>query len=133
MIKNIYFEVETKKRRELIDITEKLKDIILKENGSGCINIFVPHTTAGILINENERGLKNDILSMFEKVVPENEKYEHNLIDNNADAHILSVIVKNNSCIPFSDGKLLLGTWQSVFFVELDGPRHRNVIATLIK
>jgi len=61
MIKNIYFEVETKKRRELIDITEKLKDIVLKENGSGCINIFVPHTTAGILINENERGLKNDI------------------------------------------------------------------------
>jgi len=133
MIKTIYFDVESRKRRELIDITEKLKELVSKEDGSGLINVFVPHTTAGILINENEEGLKNDILNTFEKLVPENEKYEHNMIDNNADAHILSVIIKNNSCIPFFDGKLLLGTWQSIFFVELDGPRHRKVIVTFFK
>lgn len=132
MIRQDRIYIESKKRRELIDITEKINSAIAKEKGPGLLNIYIPHTTAGIIINENENGLKNDILNMFEKIVPSVGDYEHNLIDNNADAHLLSIILKNNASIPFLDGKLTLGTWQSIFFVELDGPRQRYIIITVI-
>ena len=132
MIKQYRIHIESKKRRELIDISEKINKMISEEKDHGLLNVFVPHTTAGVIINENESGLKNDIIKTFEKIVPENGDYEHNLIDNNADAHLLSIILKNSVNIPFVDGKLLLGTWQSIFFVELDGPRQRNIIITAI-
>ncbi len=132
MIKQTYLSLNTKERRELINITDKASAFIKEIGGSGLLNIYIPHTTAGILINEDEEGLKRDLLGLFEKLVPESGKYYHNIIDNNADAHQLSVILKNSVCLPFSDGRLLLGTWQSIFFVELDGPRNRQLVMTAL-
>ncbi len=132
MIRQNFLYLETKKRRELIDITEKINGMIAKERDPGLLNLYVPHTTAGLIINENEGGLKDDIINMLEKIAPENGDYKHNWIDNNADAHLLSIILKNNASIPFSAGKMILGTWQSVFFVELDGPRQRQIVVTIV-
>ncbi|MDP8023546.1 MAG: secondary thiamine-phosphate synthase enzyme YjbQ [Nitrososphaeria archaeon] len=132
MIRQSHVYLESKKRRELIDITKEINSLIAGEKGPGLLNIYVPHTTAGLIINENESGLKDDIVNLFEKLAPKNGDYKHNLVDSNADAHLLSIFLKNNASIPFSDGKMMLGTWQSVFLAELDGPRQRQIIITII-
>mgnify|MGYP001770665341 CR=1 FL=1 len=132
MIEKFSIELSTKARRELVNITSFLERKVEEIKGKGIICIYVPHTTAGLMINEDEQGLKKDVLNILEKLVPESGNYFHNEIDDNADAHLLSILLKNNACIPFENGRLLLGTWQSVFFVELDGPRSRRVEALII-
>ncbi|MCZ7397088.1 MAG: secondary thiamine-phosphate synthase enzyme YjbQ, partial [Candidatus Methanoperedens sp.] len=90
-------------------------------------------TTSSIIVNENERGLRTDILDMLKEIVPENKSYAHNSIDNNADSHLRAALLGMSETIPIEDGHLVLGTWQSIFFVELDGPRDRSVNVTIIK
>ena len=85
------------------------------------------------MINENERGLRNDILDMLEKLVPENESYTHNQIDNNAHAHLRAVLLGMSETVPVEDGHMVLGTWQSIFFVELDGPRKRSINIKIVE
>jgi secondary thiamine-phosphate synthase enzyme len=127
-------DIRTTTRTELIDITDRVRTAV-KESGvkDGICVISTRHTTSGIIINENERGLRSDILEMLETLVPENKSYAHNSIDNNADAHLRAVLLGNSATIPIEDGHLVLGTWQSIFFVELDGPRNRNVNVTIIE
>ncbi|MDD5474144.1 MAG: secondary thiamine-phosphate synthase enzyme YjbQ [Candidatus Methanoperedens sp.] len=126
-------DIQTTTRTELIDITDRVRAIV-KEGGikDGICVISTRHTTSGIIINENERGLRNDILGMLESLVPENKSYVHNSIDDNADAHLRAVLLGNSAVLPIEDGHLVLGTWQSVFFVELDGPRNRSVTIKII-
>lgn len=126
-------DVKTSKRTELIDITDLVRSKV-KESGikDGICVVSTRHTTSGIIINENERGLRSDILEMLETLVPENKSYAHNRIDNNADAHLRAVLLSNSVTIPVEDGHLVLGTWQSIFFVELDGPRTRSVNVKII-
>ena len=121
------------KRVEIIDITKDINDILsgCKIN-EGIINIFAVHSTAGIVVNENETRLIKDFQNSLEKLIPENDNYGHDKIDNNADSHIRAFFIGSSETIPFSDNSLSLGTWQSVFFVELDGPRNRKFIITIM-
>ena len=93
--------------------------------------VYSPHTTTAIIINENEHGLKEDILKLLNLMVPQG-RYAHDLIDNNARSHLQAVVLGNNVCIPVENGGLALGTWQSVFFVELDGPRNRRLTVRIV-
>ncbi|MDP2841091.1 MAG: secondary thiamine-phosphate synthase enzyme YjbQ [Candidatus Methanoperedens sp.] len=126
-------DIQTTTRTELIDITDRVRAVV-KESGTkdGICVISTRHTTSGIIVNENERGLRKDTLEMLETLVPENKSYAHNQIDNNADSHLRAVLLGNSATIPIEDGHLVLGTWQSIFFVELDGPRTRNVNIKII-
>jgi secondary thiamine-phosphate synthase enzyme len=127
-------DIQTTTRTELIDITDRVRTIV-SESGTkdGICIISTRHTTSGIIINENEHGLRKDILEMLETLVPENKSYAHNQIDNNADAHLRAVLLGNSAVLPLEDGHLVLGTWQSIFFVELDGPRNRSVNVKIIE
>jgi secondary thiamine-phosphate synthase enzyme len=127
-------DIHTTTRTELIDITDRVRAEVA-ESGikDGICVISTRHTTSGIIINENERGLRSDILEMLETLVPEHKNYAHNSIDNNADAHLRAVLLGNSAILPIEDSHLVLGTWQSIFFVELDGPRNRSVNVKIIK
>ncbi len=127
-------DISTTARTELIDITDRVRALV-KDSGiiNGICVISTRHTTTGIIVNENERGLRRDILDMLESIIPEDRNYAHNSIDNNADAHLRAVLLGMSQTIPVEDGHLVLGTWQSIFFVELDGPRNRTVNVKHIK
>jgi secondary thiamine-phosphate synthase enzyme len=127
-------DIQTTTRTELIDITDRVRAAV-KESGTekGICVVSTRHSTGGIIINENERGLRSDILDMLETLVPENKSYAHNQIDNNADAHLRAVLLGASAVIPVVDGHPVLGTWQSIFFVELDGPRTRHVDVKILK
>ena len=128
-----YLEVITQKRTHFEDITEAVKEII-KEEGvkDGICYIYVPHTTAGVFINENaDPDVKWDIEKTLEELVPWINDYKH--VEGNAAAHIKSVLTGNSVFIPIKNGKLLLGTWQGIFFAEFDGPRDRKVIIKIME
>jgi len=121
------------KRVEIIDITKDLNEILTKcKIKEGIINIFAKHSTAGIVINENESGLVKDFQNTIESLIPENNNYLHDRIDNNADSHIRAFFIGSSQTVPVENGLLSLGTWQSIFFVELDGPRTRKFVVTVI-
>ena len=121
------------KRVEIIDITKDINKILaVCKINEGIINIFAVHSTAGIVINENESRLIKDFENSLENLIPEKNNYGHDQIDNNADSHIRAFFIGSSETIPFSCNSLSLGTWQSVFFVELDGPRNRKFIVTII-
>ena len=121
------------KRVEIIDMTQDLNDILTKSKiKDGLMNVFAKHSTAGIVINENESGLVKDFQNALESLIPENNNYMHDRIDNNADSHIRSFLIGSSETIPVENGSLSLGTWQSVFFVELDGPRNRKFVVTIM-
>lgn len=127
-------KIETSKRVELIDITSEIqKEVRKSEIPEGVCLVSTRHTTAGIIINENESGLKEDILDLLNKLVPTGAGYRHDRIDNNADSHLRAVLLGASEALPVSEGKLELGTWQRIFFAEMDGPRTRTVNITLLK
>lgn len=121
------------KRVEIIDITKDINEILRScKINEGIINIFAVHSTAGIVVNENESRLINDFKNSLERIIPEKNNYGHDQIDNNADSHIRAFFIGSSETIPFSGNSLNLGTWQSVFFVELDGPRNRKFVVTVM-
>ena len=127
-------KIETSKRIELVDITsEILKEVRKSEIPKGICLISTRHTTAGIIINENESGLREDILDLLNKLVPAGTGYRHDRIDNNADSHLRAVLLGASEALPILEGKLELGTWQRIFFAEMDGPRKRTVDITLLR
>ncbi|BFI73488.1 UPF0047 protein Bsu YugU [Nanoarchaeota archaeon] len=133
MIYQEEFYLKTNKRKEVINITKNIREIVKKSGiKNGIILIFVPHATAGLFANEDEENIRKDYLNLFEKLVPENEKYYHNLIDNNADSHLLSSLFKQFYVLPIKDGDLYKGTWQEIFLAEFDGPRERKIFVTII-
>jgi secondary thiamine-phosphate synthase enzyme len=126
---------KTNERIELIDITSKVESEV-QDSGvrEGICIINTPHTCAGIIINENESGICSDILNLLDKLVPTGEVYEHNKIDNNAEAHLKTILLGSSEVIQVVEGKLELGAWQSILFAEMDGPRdERRVNVTVIK
>ena len=122
----------------MIDISNKVVESVKKSGiSNGIVIVFSTHTTGAIKINENEKNLIGDFDNMFEKLIPRNFDYEHNktAIDNrpNAHSHLRSMLINSSETIPFKDGKMLLGTWQAIFFIELDGPRqNRKIIVEVI-
>ncbi len=98
----------------------------------GICLVFVPHTTAGVTINEgSDKSVRADMLKRLAELVPENLKYEH--LEGNAGAHIKTSVVGSSLCIPILGGKLTLGTWQKIFLCEFDGPRVRTVLIQTIE
>ena len=123
--------LNTNKNFEIIDITSKVNQEIDIE--SGIANIFSRHSTSAIVVNENESGLLADLELMLSDLVSDKYSWKHDRIDNNAKSHLKSFLLSSSETIPVSNGKLDLGTWQSVFFIELDGPRkNRTVNLTFI-
>lgn len=126
-------KITTNNRVELINITKRISEAT-KSSGikDGLVVVFTRHTTSALTINEDEHRLKKDLLEILDKLVPTMADYKHNEIDNNADAHLRSSLMQPFLIIPIVNGGLVLGTWQSLFFIELDGPRLREIIVTVI-
>ena len=119
--------IKTNARNELIDITDKLQKHISEKNIiSGILICFVPHTTAGITINENaDPDVKRDLLYKLTKEIPQQDGYHHN--EGNSDAHLKASLFGFSEHIIIEKGYLVLGTWQGVYFCEFDGPRNRKL------
>ena len=126
-------ELMTRERAELIDITGMVKDAVRKSGvQDGVCIISTKHTTTSVIVNEDESGLRSDILGFLSGLVPKGAGYSHDRIDDNADAHLKAVLLGCSESIPIVGGDLALGRWQSVFFAEFDGPRKRNVGITIL-
>lgn len=128
------FKVRTTKHTSIVNITQQVKDAV-KRSGvkEGICIVYVPHTTACVLINEGaDPDVVKDMVYMLERIVPWNDpNYEHG--EGNSAAHIRSAIIGNSRVIPIIDGGLTLGTWEAIFLAEFDGPRERKVVLKIIK
>ncbi len=127
------FTIHSVDRTSIIDITQQIQSIVKKSGiKDGVCYIFIPHTTAGVTINENaDPDVKSDMLMEIDKVIPFNDSYRH--IEGNSAAHIKASLFGNSETIFLKEGRLQLGTWQGIFFCEFDGPRTRHVWVNLIK
>jgi len=134
---NFYSEdimLSTNKRIEIIDITDEVYAVV-KRSGikNGIVNLWAPHSTAAIAVNEHDTDLWEDILDVLQRIAPLNGDYRHNakygwsIREQNAHAHILSCIIKPGVSIPLENGRMQLGMWQSILFIEMDGSRSRRV------
>lgn len=123
-------EVSTSRRVEVVDITARVAEAV-PEVDRGVCTVYVPHTTAGVVVNENESRLLGDVEDALGQLVPADGEYGHDAVDDNADAHLRSMLLGEHAAIPVRGGELALGTWQSILFVECDGPRTRRVSATV--
>jgi secondary thiamine-phosphate synthase enzyme len=123
--------ISSQKRIEAINVTGKVEEVLKKSQiKNGIILIYVPHTTTAITINEAyDSNVMEDFLNQLSKVIPYDGSYRHS--EGNADAHIKSSLIGNQRFIFIEDGKLLLGRWEGIFFLEFDGPRERNLILEL--
>jgi len=126
------FEVQTGSREVFMDITKQVEEEVRKSGlKSGVCLVYVPHTTAAVTINENaDPTVRQDVLMTLRQAVPDSLPYAH--AEGNSPAHAKSSLVGASITIPFEDGKLVLGTWQGVFFCEFDGPRRRQVYVKLL-
>lgn len=123
------FTVRSSRKYQMLDVTARVAEIVKKSQvREGICLVYVPHATAAVAINENaDPNVCEDILDALAKLIPEG-KWRHDRIDDNAAAHIKASIVGPSEAIPVRDGRLLLGTWQSIMVVDFDGPRERRVI-----
>jgi len=119
------FEISTDDRTAVVDVTDRVADC-LPADATGTATVFVQHTTAGVTVNEGEQRLLRDFETALDDLVPDSG-WEHDEIDDNADSHVRALLVGPDVTVPVVDGSLQLGTWQSVLFVECDGPRTRTV------
>ena len=119
--------LNTNKNFEIIDITSKINDLIDIDNG--IISVFSRHSTTAIVVNENEAGLLRDLEFTLDNLIGDKFTYQHDRIDDNARSHLKSFILSSSECLPIRNSRLDLGTWQLVFFIELDGPRHNRQIS----
>ncbi|SDN85168.1 secondary thiamine-phosphate synthase enzyme [Desulfonauticus submarinus] len=126
-------EIRTTQREELKDITHLISQEIKKQNWQdGILTIFSPHTTGGITINEGaDPSVAQDIIKTLKRVIPLNWDYSH--LEGNSDAHIKTSLIGSSEQVIVSNGKIMLGTWQKIFFAEFDGPRNRKVWLQFIK
>ena len=131
------FKISTKGGTDLINITDKIEKIIKKSGiTEGIVNVFVRHTTAGVVIIENEEGILRDFKEKLEKLAPVDASYHHNKIqdDDNGSSHVRASILGSSICIPFKNEKMLFGTWQQVFLVDFDThSREREIAVSVIE
>jgi secondary thiamine-phosphate synthase enzyme len=120
----------TTKKKEIVDITDKIKDLIKSENASLCF-LFIKHTTAALTTADLDPGTDLDMIDAFEAMIPR-LKYRHPHNPSHVPDHIMSSIIGSSVAIPVSNGRLDLGTWQRIVLVELDGPREREVAVTFL-
>ena len=124
--------ISSNRRSQLIDITNEVEKIVRElDIENGFLILYVPHTTAGILINEGaDPDVQEDILNTLERLIPRDARYKH--VEGNSDAHIKSTLIGCSTTILIENSKLLLGTWQHIFFYEGDGPRNRKIYVKLV-
>ena len=127
--------VKTDRRTQLIDITQQVKDAVGEPNGAAAALVYVPHTTAGVTINEGADPLvAEDLEHALEKVVDDSWEWKH--VEDpdgpNAPSHVRSSLINPQILVPLRDGELALGQWQGIFFCEFDGPRDRKVYVTTL-
>ena len=125
-------DIKTFQRVEFLNVTREIEKLVEKsEIMDGLCYLFVPHTTAGLTINENsDLSVKNDIMLKINKMIPYKEGYSHG--EGNSDAHIKSSLFGQTLNLIVSNGKLFLGIWQGIYFCEFDGPRNRNLYMKII-
>jgi secondary thiamine-phosphate synthase enzyme len=125
-------KVRTSKKYEIVDLTPQITEAVRAAHfNEGLCNVYIPHATAAIIINENDdQQIGMDLLDALDKFIPEGI-WRHDQIDSNGAAHLKAAILGPSETIPVQNGRLALGTWQAVMLVELDGPRDRKVIVTV--
>jgi secondary thiamine-phosphate synthase enzyme len=124
------FSVRSSKRIEAIDITGQVMNAIKGQAGR-LLHVYTPHTTCGIIINEDaDPDVMRDIIEKFGKLAPAEDPYRHS--EGNSDAHIKAVLTGASVSIPFVNASPALGTWQGIFLMEFDGPRERKILVTVI-
>src|SRR6266849_3213020 len=124
--------VKTRKKREVVDITDTVTSLLEKyqSKGTGICNLFILHTTAALTTADLDPGTDLDMLDAFEQMVPK-LRYRHPHNPAHVPDHILSALIGTSVALPFESGKILLGTWQRVVLIELDGPRQREIVCTV--
>jgi len=117
---------------EFQEITRKVRDIVVTSGvQSGVCYLFVPHTTAGVTVNEHaDPSVAEDIMAQLETMAPQNGNYRH--MEGNAPAHIKASLMGSSKSLLIEDGKIVLGTWQGIFFCEFDGPRNRTLLIKIM-
>ncbi len=121
-------EVPTHRRVAFIDITREVAAQV-RGRGDGIVVVYVPHTTAGVTINENaDPSVRDDLEMALDRLVPSGLPFTH--MEGNSDAHLKASLMGSSVCVPVCDGVLQLGTWQGIYFAEFDGPRRRRVLVT---
>ncbi len=126
------FEISTRVKEEFIDMTSKVRKII-EDSGirTGICTVYVPHTTAGVTINENaDPSVQSDILNTLRTMVPDTLPYTH--MEGNSPAHVKASLMGSSAQIIINEGDLVLGTWQGIYFCEFDGPRRRKVYISAV-
>ena len=127
--------LKTERRTQLVDITKLVQDVLETSNGAAAALVYVPHTTAGVTINEGaDPAVAQDLESALERVVDDRWDWKH--VEDpdgpNAPSHIRASLMSPQILVPVENGKLALGTWQGIFFCEFDGPRDRKVYVTAL-
>jgi secondary thiamine-phosphate synthase enzyme len=124
--------VETRSRTQVKDITRDVAGLVRQAGiDTGVCHLYVPHTTAGILVNESDDpDVARDIGEALDRLVPRNADYKH--FEGNADSHIKASLVGTSEIVPVEAGKIALGRWQGIFFCEFDGPRRRTVKVRIV-
>jgi secondary thiamine-phosphate synthase enzyme len=127
------FQVRTSRQTEFIDITHSVQEVVKKTGvEEGICFIFIPHTTAAVIINENaDPSVPQDIIMELNKVIPSQDRYQH--VEGNSPAHIKASLVGSSQTVFIESGTLALGTWQGIFLCEFDGPRNRNVYVKVVR
>ncbi|WP_049937724.1 secondary thiamine-phosphate synthase enzyme YjbQ [Haloplanus natans] len=119
------FTVSTDARLDVVDVTDRVAAAVAGED-EGTATVFVDHTTAGVVVNEAEPRLLEDVRTFLSNLVPD-EGWRHDELDGNADSHLRAMLLGPSATVPVVDGEPALGRWQSVLLVECDGPRERTV------
>jgi len=136
MIYREEIELETRHEMEIIDITGKVEDVVRKSGiENGIVNIFIPGSTGAITTIEYEPGLLHDLPAALERIAPSDAYYKHEerWHDGNGRSHVKASIIGASLSVPFQDGKLMLGTWQQIVFIECDiRPRRRRLIISVM-
>jgi secondary thiamine-phosphate synthase enzyme len=129
---SVQLQVSTSKKTEFVDITSEVEGVV-RESGvqNGLCHIFVPHTTAGVTINENwDPSVRTDILGALDILVPDSGRYRH--AEGNAPAHIKASLMGSSQTVLVEGGRLVFGSWQGIFLTEFDGPRRRRVLVKVV-
>ena len=128
-----YLWFNTRQRRELVNITERLGDIVSAANiEEGFCLVSAMHNTAAIWVNDEESGLKQDVMEWLERLAPAGDYRHHQTGEDNADAHLKRTLVHHQVILPVTGGKLDLGPWEQVFYAEFDGGRRKRVVVKII-
>jgi len=124
------FEVRTPHRVAFVDITAQVAAAV-EGHGEGAVLVYVPHTTAGVTINEDaDPSVKADLEMALERIVPSDLPFRH--LEGNSDAHTKASLMGSSATIPLAGGRLQLGTWQGIYLAEFDGPRTRRVLVSVL-